>query len=45
MKINRFEQSVCGLQTVAFRGQSKTAHNSGLAKGRLTCFVEIIVVI
>ena len=41
MNINRFEQSVCGLQTVVLRGQSKTAHKR-FGKGRADVFCRNI---
>jgi hypothetical protein len=35
MKVNRFVESVCGLQTVVLRGKSITAHNIKIKRNKL----------
>ena len=46
MKVNRFGQSVCELQTVVLRGKSITAHNIRLKeilkKGALTVIRTVV---
>lgn len=39
LNVNRLEQSVCGLDTTHLRTDSRAAHNSGLAKVAVQCFV------
>jgi len=40
--VNRFGQSVCGLETVVLRGNSKAAANMGLAIAGGQCLIEVL---
>lgn len=43
MNVNRFEQTVCGLQTVSLRGNSRAAANKGFAIAGVPCFADTFV--
>ncbi len=44
MKVNRFGQSVCGLETVVLHGQNSTTANRRLAKVAVQCSADTFVV-